>query len=51
MYYGVYLYWHFNLTNFIVLIIATIIYVLIATVMFKKVLKNYESGNTMALKG
>lgn len=41
----------FNLINFIILIIATIIYVLIAIVMFKKVLKNYESGNTMALKG
>ena len=41
----------FNLINFIVLIIATAIYVLIAIVMFKKVLKNYESGNAMALKG
>ena len=41
----------FNLTNFIALIIATVVYVLIATIMFKKVLKNYESGNAMALKG
>lgn len=42
---------NFNLTNFIGLIIATVVYVLIAIVMFKKVLKNYESGNAMALKG
>ena len=41
----------FNLINFIALIIATSIYVLIAVVMFKNVLKNYESGNAMALKG
>lgn len=41
----------FNFINFIGLIVATAIYVLIAIVMFKKVLKNYESGNAMALKG
>ena len=41
----------FNLMNFMVLVIATVVYVLIAIVMFKNILKKYESGNAMALKG
>lgn len=41
----------FSITKFLILIIAIVIYVIIAIIMFKKALKNYESGNAMALKG
>jgi len=40
----------FNITNFLILIFAIIVYLTIAVVIFKKALKNYESGNAMALK-
>lgn len=41
----------FSITKFLILIIAIAIYVIIAIIIFKKALKNYESGNAMALKG
>lgn len=41
----------FSIAKFLILIIAIAIYVIIAIIMFKKALKNYESGNAMALKG
>ena len=41
----------FNIINFLILIIAIVIYVVFSMVIFKKALKNYESGNAMALKG
>jgi len=41
----------FNILHFLLLILVITIYVIIAVVMFKKALKNYESGNSMALKG
>jgi len=40
----------FSLIGFSLLILAVIIYVLIAVIIFKKAIKNYESGNSMALK-
>lgn len=41
----------FSIIKFLILILAIVIYVIIAVVLFKKALKNYESGNSMALKG
>ena len=41
----------FNILHFLLLILAIAIYVIIAVNIFKKALKNYESGNSMALKG
>ena len=41
----------FNIVHFLLLILAITIYVIITVVIFKKALKNYESGNSMALKG
>lgn len=40
----------FNIINFLLLILVIIIYVIIAIIVFKKALKNYESGNAMVLK-
>lgn len=41
----------FNIINFLILIVAITIYVIFAVIIFKKALKNYESGNAMVLKG
>lgn len=41
----------FNIIQFSILIIATIIYIIIARVIFKEALNRYESGNAMILKG
>lgn len=40
----------FNIWNLFIIFIATIIYVIIAKIMFNKVLKKYESGNSISLK-
>lgn len=41
----------FKVTTFICLIIAIAIYTFVAIIIFKKALKNYESGNSMVLRG
>lgn len=41
---------NFNIYGFLLVILATIIYVLIAGMLFRKVLNRYESGNSMGMK-
>lgn len=40
----------FNILGFLAILFATIMYIIIATMIFKKVLDKYESGNSMAMK-
>lgn len=41
---------NFNIWGFLLILFATIVYVIIAIGIFKKVLNRYESGNSMAMK-
>lgn len=40
----------FNIFGFLLVLFATMVYIILAIMMFKKVLSKYESGNSMAMK-